>query len=85
MAKMLNCDLEVNEFEIQSRYYVPSRTNIFGKGISTLFPQLHVKKYHYYSSTMIALTLNNPRKVGTPLNKSTNQPEVLICKTSRNK
>ena len=33
MTKVLNCSLEVSEFEIQSRYYVHFRTNTFGKGI----------------------------------------------------
>ena len=37
MDKVLNCGLEVNEFQLQSRYYF--RTNILGKGmISPLFP-----------------------------------------------
>ena len=34
MAKELNYGLEVDEFELQSRYYVPFRTNTLGKGMN---------------------------------------------------
>ena len=33
MAKVLDCSLEVSEFELQSRYYVHFRINTLGKGI----------------------------------------------------
>ena len=38
MPKLLDCDLEVREFEFQSRYYVHFKTRIHGKGINTLTP-----------------------------------------------
>ena len=34
MAKVLDCGLDVSEFELQSQYYVHFRTNTLGKGIS---------------------------------------------------
>ena len=36
MAKDLDCNLEVNKFELQSRYYVHFRTNTLGKGMNPL-------------------------------------------------
>ena len=36
MATLLDCDIEVSEFELQSRYYVLFQTNTFVKGINTL-------------------------------------------------
>ena len=38
MTKVLDYDVEVNEFEIQWHYYVHSRTNILGKVINLLIP-----------------------------------------------
>ena len=43
MAKVLNCDLEVNEFELQSRYYVHFWTNTKRKGMKTAISKLCVK------------------------------------------
>ena len=38
-AKMLDCDLKVSEFELQSHYYVHFQTNTLRKGINPLiFP-----------------------------------------------
>ena len=37
MANVQDCDPEVNEFELQSRYYVHFRTNNLGKGMNPLF------------------------------------------------
>ena len=36
VANVLDCGLEVNEFEFQSRYYVHFRTNNLGKGMNPL-------------------------------------------------
>ena len=38
MAKMLVCNLEVSEFELQSRYYVDFRTNTFEERYEPLYP-----------------------------------------------
>ena len=40
MANMLDCNLEVNEFELQSPHYVSFRTNTLEKDISPLSLQL---------------------------------------------
>ena len=37
LAKVLDCDLEVGEFELQSRNYVHFRTNILRNSIELLF------------------------------------------------
>ena len=36
MAKMLDCHIAVNKFELQSRYYVNFRINALGKSIKLL-------------------------------------------------
>ena len=34
MANVLNCDIVVNEFKFQSRYYIYFLTNTLGKGMN---------------------------------------------------
>ena len=36
MANVLDWDFKVNEFELQSRYYIHFRTNTDGKGIDII-------------------------------------------------
>ena len=36
MVKAMDCGIVVSEFELQSRYYVHSRTNTIGKGMNPL-------------------------------------------------
>ena len=43
MVKALDCGIVVNEFELQSRYYVYFLTNILAKGMNPLYSQLWVK------------------------------------------
>ena len=38
VANVLDCDIKVNEFELQSHYYVPFWTNTPGKGMNLLIP-----------------------------------------------
>ena len=38
VVNVLNCDIVVSEFELQSRYYVHFRTNISGKTMNSLIP-----------------------------------------------
>ena len=38
MAEVLNCGLEINEFELLSRYYVHFQTNTLGKDMNLLIP-----------------------------------------------
>ena len=48
MAKVLNCSLEVREFELQSRYYVDIGTYTLGKSMNLLTePLLWVKLYPF--------------------------------------
>ena len=43
-ANVLDCVLEVSEFEPQSRYYVHIQTNTLGKGMNLLIhPQIWIK------------------------------------------
>ena len=39
VANVLNCGLEVSEFDLQLRYYVHFRTNITGKSMNPLIIQ----------------------------------------------
>ena len=43
VANVFDSYFIVNEFELQSRYYVLFWTNTFGKGIIPLIPQLSLK------------------------------------------
>ena len=36
MDKVLNCNLEVNKFKLQSHYYIHFQTNTLGKGMNPL-------------------------------------------------
>ena len=38
IAKVLDSDLEISEFELQSRCYIDFRTNTLGKGMISLIP-----------------------------------------------
>ena len=40
MAKLFDCNLKVNEFELQSHYYISFRTNTLGEGMNSFMPQL---------------------------------------------
>ena len=50
-ANVLNRDILVSEFELQSCYYIHFRTNIHGKGMNLLFPL----SYGLNSSTTVIL------------------------------
>ena len=38
VADVLNCDIVVNEFELQSHYYIQFQTNTLAKGMNPLIP-----------------------------------------------
>ena len=60
VGNMLNCDIVVSKFELQSCYYVYFKI-FLGKAWTPLSPLLlWVKKYHCCSSTRMAFALNNP-------------------------
>ena len=58
MAYVLNCDIEVNEFDLQS-CYIQFWTISLGKDMNHLVSQLWIKYLRFYFSTMMALALNN--------------------------
>ena len=43
MVNQLNCDIVVNEFELQSRNYVHFLTNTLGKGKDPFIPRYGLK------------------------------------------
>ena len=43
IVKAMDCGIVVNEFVLQSRYYVHFRANTLGKGMNPLSSQLWVK------------------------------------------
>ena len=43
MAKMLDCSLQVSEFEFQLRFYVHFRTYTIEKSVNLLISQLCIK------------------------------------------
>ena len=63
MANMMNYDIFISKFKIQSRYYVHFRTNTLGKGMNSFIPHLSVNYYHNYTFTQIALALNSPGRL----------------------
>ena len=50
MANVLDSDIAVTEFELQLRYYIPFRTNIFGKD-----KKLLISSYGLNSTTVVSL------------------------------
>ena len=56
-ANMLNCNIDVNEFELQSCYYVHFWTNTLGEKYEPPYLPGIDNQYHYYSSTRMALAL----------------------------
>ena len=49
---MLDSDLGISEFELQSRSYVHFQTNAFGKGMKPLYTSINtIRYYHCCSST----------------------------------
>ena len=60
MVKVLDCSLEVNEFDLQSRHYIHFRWKVW----TLLSPTpLGIKLYSNRSSPRRALSLNNPLRL----------------------
>ena len=59
MVNVLDCGIDLSEFELQSRYYILFWTNTLEKGMKLLIPQLWIKSYHCFSYTRMVLVLNN--------------------------
>ena len=51
-ANMLDCDIVVSEFELESRYNVDFQTNTLGKGMNPLITRL---SYELNSTTSVLL------------------------------
>ena len=68
VANMLNCDIVVNEFKFESRYYVHFSTYTFVKGKNPLIPNDRL-----YSTTTVILqeyfNIKRPTNVDMPFNK----------------
>ena len=43
VAKVLDCDAAVSEFELQSRYYIHFKTNTLGKGTNAHVLQIWIR------------------------------------------
>ena len=48
MAKVQDCDIVVNEFELQWRCYARFRSNTLGKGMNSLIPYPWIKKLLFF-------------------------------------
>ena len=61
LANMLDYDIVVSEFELQSHCYIHFQTNTLGKGMNTLIlaPSNRLKSITSVSSTRMALAFNN--------------------------
>ena len=62
-AKKLDRELEISEFELQSRYYVHFQANTLGKGMNPLIYQLWVELYYCCSSKKITFALDHPQRL----------------------
>ena len=61
MIKVLHCDIVISEFELQSRYNGYFRTNTFENGLTHL--EHWFNSTTFFTSTNLALVLNNPSKL----------------------
>ena len=61
MAKVVDCDLEVSEFELLLHCYVPFRTNTLKKGVKLPYTPPYIEtKPKNCSSTRMTLALDIP-------------------------
>ena len=64
VTNMLDCDIIVNGFELQSHYYNHFQINTLGeKGMNLIIPHLWIQKYHYCFFFKDYLALNNPQRL----------------------
>ena len=79
MANVLDCDILVSEFELQSRYYVYFRINTLGKGMSPLiFPAMGkiVSLLFIYKDSF---GIKQPTNAHIPVNKERKDLSISIC------
>ena len=62
VVNVLECDIVVSKFKLQSRFFIPIRTNVFVKGMNSLFTFLPISYILPLLFFYGAFVLNNPRK-----------------------
>ena len=72
MVKVLNCGIVESEFELQSLYYVPFRTNILGKDMMPFILSAMVQLLPLLFFEKDGFGMKSPTKVGMSWNKETN-------------
>ena len=72
MVILLNCDIGVSEFELQSRYYVHFWTNVLAKDMNLQIPPIKGKIVTVLSFDKDSFDNNQPTEVVMPLNKTKN-------------
>ena len=61
MTKVLDCGLEVKDFEISSRNYVYFQINNLGKSMNLFIPSAMVDLFGFYGiSTFVGYIMKNP-------------------------
>ena len=60
VANMLDCNIVLNKFKVQSGYYIYFWTNTLWKDMNPFIPQPWIKLFHFCFSTKMNLALNNP-------------------------
>ena len=81
VVNVLDCDIVINEFEFQSRYYVHFRANTFGKGMNSLIPHPAIGKIiSLLDSYKDAFGIKWLNKVDVPLTKEINKLTETICR-----
>ena len=63
ICEVLDCLLDVSEFDLQLCYCVHLFTNTLEKHQPSYIAVLWVEYHHYYSSTKMDLAFNNPRNL----------------------
>ena len=64
VVNVLDYDIVVSGFKLQSSYDVHFRTSALGKSINPLTsPTMNKKRYHYYTSTRMAMGFNFPQRM----------------------
>ena len=76
---VLDCEIVVSDFELQSRYYIHFWNNTSGKCMKLLIPLLCMKSNCHYSSTRMALAFNNPGSLMCHQSKETKSSWGCSC------
>ena len=65
---VLDCDIVVNEFELQTHYYVQFRTDTFGKGKNSFIPSVMGQIVPLLSFYKDGFNIKEPTKIDVHLN-----------------